>query len=821
MSVDIAADFKAYQDRVTSSLVSVTRSAGGIANHDLSFHRSMSEKVSKSLDSQNTHLLRLTSKLLKAATKDTNVKPPTLHDRESIEDNWKSVVDVVDDLLEKADANLDEFDGVLKRMSPARPATPETPASVTPMRSRNQPGYSSAYNIPKPQLLFERQVDNGQTGFWKPLLRTKPHAAISLEESIGDGQEGYKHPYAHEIEHLVYPQSMYQEKPPILYDDPSSSEPIWVDTQEGVLEMLRELKKADEIAVDLEHNDKNSYIGLVSLMQISTRDKDWVVDTLKPWRENLQILNEVFADPKIVKVFHGSTSDMVWLQRDLGLYVVGLFDTYHACTALSFPGRGLAFLLMKYCNFPAQKQYQLSDWRIRPLPKELLEYARSDTHFLLYIFDNLRNELLSKSTPDNNLIDYVREGSNKEALQTYERPVYDKENGLGPHGWLGLLLKRGSKSFDKQQLGTFRELHEWRDQKAREIDEGVDTIMTNAFLWNCAEFRPQTRHDLFNARMMGRVPRYVSLHFEAVLDTIKRGQRLGEKGPTVQEIVERNADKLEPFRQFKRANPNAKPQELQMSVAATMQRLVQTGEMNKTVAAKEEVEVDQSEPVAVRSMLSTLWGFIKPTTPLQFLDPGTARKALESIMPLQTYVDSSQEAPFNATSTMDVQTMPAAQPTTTDNDIRIVSEPDHDVFILSELKKKRKASDVMDHDSDNVSLAHSSADDVAAHKIADDDGERFRGSQPTRRGMRAAKKARKEADKAAAAAAAEQDYKPFDYTNAQSVLHAQPEANGTGTPTPKEKPLNPYAKALDTSTGARRNRMGKELAGKSHTFKSL
>lgn len=66
--------------------------------------------------------------------------------------------------------------------------------------------------------------------------------------------------------------------------------------------MLIELKAAKEIAIDLEHHDARSYIGLVSLMQISTRSQDWIVDTLKPWRQDLQVLNEVFADPNIVKV---------------------------------------------------------------------------------------------------------------------------------------------------------------------------------------------------------------------------------------------------------------------------------------------------------------------------------------------------------------------------------------------------------------------------------------------------------------------------------------------------------------------------------------
>ena len=69
-----------------------------------------------------------------------------------------------------------------------------------------------------------------------------------------------------------------------------------------MMSMLQELKVAKEIAVDLEHHDEHSYIGIVSLMQISTRDKDWIVDTLKPWRRELQILNEVFADSRILKV---------------------------------------------------------------------------------------------------------------------------------------------------------------------------------------------------------------------------------------------------------------------------------------------------------------------------------------------------------------------------------------------------------------------------------------------------------------------------------------------------------------------------------------
>src|SRR5205814_1896657 len=98
-SMDIATDFKAFQEKVQTSLVNVTKAAGQLSAEDLSFHRSSSGKLSKSLDAQNARLLQLTNKLLKAATKDTQIAPPKLRNQEEVEDTWRSTVDVIDDLL--------------------------------------------------------------------------------------------------------------------------------------------------------------------------------------------------------------------------------------------------------------------------------------------------------------------------------------------------------------------------------------------------------------------------------------------------------------------------------------------------------------------------------------------------------------------------------------------------------------------------------------------------------------------------------------------------------------------------------------------------
>ena len=65
------------------------------------------------------------------------------------------------------------------------------------------------------------------------------------------------------------------------------------------------------------------------------------------------------------QVFHGADSDIEWLQRDCGLYVVNMFDTHQASKVLAFPRLSLAYLLQHFCNVAADKRLQLADWRIR------------------------------------------------------------------------------------------------------------------------------------------------------------------------------------------------------------------------------------------------------------------------------------------------------------------------------------------------------------------------------------------------------------------------------------------------------------------------
>ena len=130
----------------------------------------------------------------------------------------------------------------------------------------------------------------------------------------------------------------------------------------------------------------------------------------------------------------------------------------------------------------------------------MFDYARSDTHFLLYIYDCMRNELIARSNLDEtqeNLTLEVLQRSRETAAQRYEHSVYDKTRGLGRGGWFGLIHKTSAK-LSREQFAVFRKIHEWRDRVARLEDESPLQIMPNHTMFSVARTLPRDLPALVN-----------------------------------------------------------------------------------------------------------------------------------------------------------------------------------------------------------------------------------------------------------------------------------------------------------------------------------
>ncbi|XP_026571642.1 exosome component 10 [Pseudonaja textilis] len=441
-----------------------------------------------------------------------------------LEDKFDLLVDANDVILERVGMLLDEAAGVNKNQQPVLPTGLQPPKTIVSSWNRKQnrdPSTRSnletfrllhAKNIVRPQLKFREKVDNSNTPFVAKLfvkpnaLRPLPKALLKSRQeqkerpedldvpaALADflhqqrtqqtEQDMFAHPYRYELEHFSVPAECL-EKPQVQMFRPLAETPChFISTLEELVDLNEKLVGCKEFALDLEHHSYRSFLGLTCLMQISTRTEDFIIDPLE-LRSDLYILNETFTDPAIVKVLHGADSDVEWLQRDFGLYLVNVFDTHQAARLLNLGRHSLHHLLKLYCDVDAKKQYQLADWRIRPLPEEMVFYAREDTHYLLYIYDRVREALWEMANEQPTQLQVVWQRSRSICLKKYTKPIFTDDSYLE-------LYRKQKKHLNTQQLTAFRLLFAWRDKMARQEDESTGYILPNHMLLKIAEELPK------------------------------------------------------------------------------------------------------------------------------------------------------------------------------------------------------------------------------------------------------------------------------------------------------------------------------------------
>jgi exosome complex exonuclease RRP6 len=613
----------------------------------------------------------------------------------------------------------------------------------------------------------------------------------------------YPHPYQSEIQSYDYPSTVYEASEPQPYQPFESTTATFVDTPEALALMLAELKTAKEIAVDLEHHDNRSYIGMVSLMQISTRDKDWIVDTLKPWRRELVCLNEVFANPDILKVLHGAFMDIMWLQRDLGLYVVGLFDTYHAARALGYPGGSLAYLLERFVQFKAQKQHQLADWRVRPLGTDLFEYARADTHFLLYIYDNMRNELVERSDfsdPERNKVQDVLLKSKETALQRYEHPVYDTELGLGSSGWHKLIMRTPAQ-FTPQQFSVFRAVHRWRDTLSRNEDESPLFIMPNHAVFSIARAMPADKPALFNA--IQHVSHIIRGKADELVGVITEAKTEGITGPELNDVLKRIDDMKEA--RYAQLETPRKVAAAPAAPAPELAPLLGT--------------ITTATPAA-RAPASQFWGKLASARS-NGQERSKSTLAVNLALPLPP-LTAEIFADVNGVSDMTMAQAEKLKHTFVPKEDRPQEDERSDLFIVKQLGgKKRKRTEALEDQSPTTPALDPMHDD----EIMVDQDEAEEAARAREKAARKALKKQKKRELAAQAANPDHDNEPaFDYANAPSILHA---ADAEGKKNKKDKKdkdkkkkksaqFAPFSGMTDAPKSLPRAQ--KEKAGRSRTF---
>jgi exosome complex exonuclease RRP6 len=193
-----------------------------------------------------------------------------------------------------------------------------------------------------------------------------------------------------------------------------------------------------------------------------------------------------------------------------------MFDTYQAAKLLNFSRLALAFLLQHYCDVVVNKEYQVADWRMRPLPQEMIDYARSDTHYLIYIYRRMKKDLLDRSI-GNNLLVATWESSRHTCLKRY------RIQKIGPDSHLEL-CRQSRRVFNNRQLYALKELFVWRDKVAREEDESVGFVLPKHMLLQIAEVLPREMQGILAC--CNPIPTLVRQHLLALHNIILRAREV-------------------------------------------------------------------------------------------------------------------------------------------------------------------------------------------------------------------------------------------------------------------------------------------------------
>ncbi|MGC8838292.1 MAG: ribonuclease D [Anaerolineae bacterium] len=290
---------------------------------------------------------------------------------------------------------------------------------------------------------------------------------------------------------------------------PPTEPPVLVETQADLDRLVERLLQAERVGVDTESNGFYAYFERVCLVQLAVDGDDYIVDPLAV--PDLSGLGEVFASPRVEKVFHAAEFDLISLKRDYGFRFVNLFDTMIAARILGWKRYGLGSILEEQFGVHQDKRFQRADWGQRPLTPAHLEYARLDVHYLPALRD-LQYEAL------------VRRGRWEKAQEAFARlaEVPGEARTFDLEGYLRL---PGARDLTPRQLHVLRALYRYRDQEARRLNRAPFRVLPDRALVALSQASPRDEGGL--ARIPGLTPHLRRQFGRGILETVR--QALQEK----------------------------------------------------------------------------------------------------------------------------------------------------------------------------------------------------------------------------------------------------------------------------------------------------
>ena len=284
---------------------------------------------------------------------------------------------------------------------------------------------------------------------------------------------------------------------------------LYLDRIPEVDRFLSEISDVKELALDTEGASFHRFLDRIYLLQISTREHSAIIDPLpigSPAR-----LGQLLQSKAVEVVFHDADYDLRLLHQDYGWHVTNIFDTRIASQLLGIKSFGLAALLDQYFDVKLDKKHQRADWSMRPLTPDMLQYAAQDTRYLLQLKDRIKEQLERRGRLHWAEEEFARlEGTRWEAEESME----------------GFLRLKGARDLSRRELAVLREVANWRDTVAAQLDRATFRVMGNEAMFEIARRAPKNATELGTIKGMpkGMIERAGA----DIISAIRRGMEAPE-----------------------------------------------------------------------------------------------------------------------------------------------------------------------------------------------------------------------------------------------------------------------------------------------------
>ncbi|HUP57171.1 MAG TPA: HRDC domain-containing protein [Bdellovibrionota bacterium] len=302
--------------------------------------------------------------------------------------------------------------------------------------------------------------------------------------------------------------------------------PELLSTADQIRKLAESLKKADIIAFDTEFIRETTFYPIVEIIQVATDSESWLVDAqafkkgFRPgpqgsFNPGLKPLLDIFEDKSSLKIAHAIQGDQECLFTSFGVLAAPTLDTAVAASLCGYgEGIGLGKLLKAALDVTIKKGHARTNWSVRPLPAQLIEYAHADVEHLVRL-----GKLLLEQLDKLGRRPWALELSSKwEERSLYEPPIEE----------IASKLARGGR-LDRKGYAALVELVRWREARVRQLNLPRRWVADDAVLVDLAHVRPKDMAHLSAFRGLNKGE--LKNSGEQILAALKAAAESGEAPP--------------------------------------------------------------------------------------------------------------------------------------------------------------------------------------------------------------------------------------------------------------------------------------------------